>query len=609
MADLVRLIQERKRKEANRPDELTEEQKVENLKHWTTFYRRNMNLYIQDRLGVRLDPDQHLMVYLISQSMTYVGIAGRGAGKSFILALVACAYGLLYPNAEITLVASTIPQGMVIWNKIQRELCGGSNKQGLSPLLSYLYQHDQIIFRFSDRGLEIEFKTTGTIIKVLPPLDTSRGQRSCFTIYDEFRLLKKADVDSIFEPMIQHRKADYLNLPEYKGRTDIIDEGKSAFISSAFWKNEWAWRHCKEVVTKMLNNDKLTPNNLFAEDAYVPMKYSRLTYAQYTKLKSTMSDLTFRIEMLNEAVGEIENSYFTLDEIKANQILKQGFRRPTIQEFISHKDIGNRRKKDNETRILFIDFAFEASVRNDANDNTVIGLLSCFWDGEKLVRNVDYIMTLEGGGDPVKVIREMYYDFDVDYIVYDSRNGGTVYANEMTQPYIHPERGIEYRGFTSCNNPDLQVANIAKVEALANSAIDPQAIPCLIPITATEEFNSEVWMALKLALQRGNLRLLISESEFDISVEGDKKWAKMESNERMRVKLPHVNTDLLVNEMINLEPIYSGGKVKLKEPRSGFKDRAVALGYGNYIATLLENKLQREHNDIDYSISEWTLVV
>ena len=87
-------------------------------------------------------------------------------------------------------------------------------------------------------------------------------------------------------------------------------------------------------------------------------------------------------------------------------------------------------------------------------------------------------------------------------------------------------------------------------------------------------------------------------------------WSKYTSEEKMHIKLPHVQTEFLCEEMINLTAHYKEGKVKLIEPRSGFKDRAVSLAYANYIATLLENKLAREHNDIDYNdINDWTLVI
>ena len=611
MASLVELISARKKKEKARPKVISEADKLNNLKHWTTFYRRNINIYIRDRLGVRLEPYQHLMIWLMNKSMVFVGICARGAAKSFLLGLFASARCLLYPKYQVVIVASTIPQGMVIYNKIKNELCGGTSKDGLSGLMSYLYKKDLIHFRTSDTALEIEFKITNSKIMVLPPLDSSRGNRANMIICDEFRLLKKSDVDSIFEPMGFRRQSDFLNLEEYANNADMVEEACSCYISSSGWKTDWLWTLAKKTITDMLNGGGSTPSNLFACDIYLPMQYNRITIAQYKKLKSQMSDITFRIEMLNEVIGEAEDAYFRLEEFKAAQILERGFRTPTLSEYFTHVDMHNRQKKDNEYRIMFVDFAFEKSLSSDANDNTVIGLLNCFWNGDKLLRNCEYIETLEGGGYPVNRIKEVYYDIGgIDYIVFDTKNGGDVYAQQMTEKYIHPERGIEFKGFTAVADKDLHVANIAKVEALENKTVDPTAIQCLIPVTGSADLNSVMWQDLKIRLQNGDIRFLISELDFDSKMETDKKWLKLTSEERMRTKLPFVQTDLLCEEMIGLTPQYNDGKVKLVEPRNAFKDRSVALSYANHIATLLENKLAREHNDVDYNdISQWTLVV
>lgn len=174
---LTQLINARKQKEQARPVEMSEEDRIEHLKHWTTCYRRNLNIYVRDRLGIRLEPYQHLMLWLMSKSMVFVGICARGSAKSFLLGIYAIAMCLLYPHYQVVVVSSTIPQGMVIYNKIRNELCGGTSKDGLSPLLSYLYKKDLIHFRTSDTALEIDIKLTNSKIMVLPPLDSSRGNR------------------------------------------------------------------------------------------------------------------------------------------------------------------------------------------------------------------------------------------------------------------------------------------------------------------------------------------------------------------------------------------------------------------------------------------------
>lgn len=371
--DLIGLIEKRKRTESARPKVITEREKLNNLQHWATFYRRNINLYIQDRLGVRLEPYQHLQIQLMNESMIYAGTCSRGTAKSFTTALFASARCLLYPKYKVVVVASTISQGMVIYKKIQNEICGGTLKDGLSPFMSYLYRRDLIHFRISDEALEIEFKLTNSRIRVMAPIPSSKGGRANLLIFDEYRLLKRGDIESIFMPFEERRQSDFLNLEEYANNKKMMEEACSCYISSNSWKTEWAWNFTKGVITNMLNGGAVK-NNFFACDIFLPMRHGRITFAQYHKWRSNMSDINFRIEVLNETMGEAEESYFKLEEFKKNQTIKKAFRTPTDQEYLLRIDMGNRGKRENEHRIMFIDFAFEKSITSEVNANTVIGV-------------------------------------------------------------------------------------------------------------------------------------------------------------------------------------------------------------------------------------------
>lgn len=91
-------------------------------------------------------------------------------------------------------------------------------------------------------------------------------------------------------------------------------------------------------------------------------------------------------------------------------------------------------------------------------------------------------------------------------------------------------------------------------------------------------------------------------------LEETSRYFKMTSEQRIIERLPYIQTLLLVNEAINLSPSWKDGKVKLSEPRSGMKDRIVACSYGNWIGTLLENKLSKEDNYGEMDISQYQLV-
>lgn len=75
---LVDLLKQRHKKEEERPKQTTDAQKEQNLINWTSFYRRNVNLYASQRLQVNIHPFQHIMLYLMGVSQIFMAICSRG---------------------------------------------------------------------------------------------------------------------------------------------------------------------------------------------------------------------------------------------------------------------------------------------------------------------------------------------------------------------------------------------------------------------------------------------------------------------------------------------------------------------------------------------------
>ena len=64
--------------------------------------------------------------------------------------------------------------------------------------------------------------------------------------------------------------------------------------------------------------------------------------------------------------------------------------------------------------------------------------------------------------------------------------------------------------------------------------------------------------------------------------------------------LPYVETTSLIYEAINLKAEWKNDRLKLSEPRSGTKDKAIVCAYGNYIISKIElqwTKLANQNDD------------
>lgn len=606
-SSFIKLIKERRKRESERPKGLNEEEKKNNIKKWTTYFRRNINLYASKHLLIKLHPFQHIMLYLMGVSQIFFAICSRGLSKSFIVALFSMCKCLLFPYSEVVLTATTIKQAeKMVRNKMEKELC-----KKLSPILKYYYDKGLIKFSYGKEEIRVDFLMNDSWIIVAPAIDSARGERATLLIYEECRLLKKGIIDSVFEKMAHPRQAIFLMLPEYSGNDRWVEECQSIYITSARFKSEWFWRLFKTVVSECLTN-KTIPYNFFAGDIFLSICHGLKTKSDYFKARKSSGELDFRMEDLNEMLGEAEDSFFTRDSFKKNQIIKNAFIPPMAQDILDRSNLGNREKKDGEIRLLWIDYAFANTTGNEANDNSVIGCLSLVNNDGKYKRPIDYITTHSPSDSfgMERKIRELFWDYKADYIVLDLRNGGELAYNNLTKEWEHPERksiqkdvdnGWNPHGFTVCRDSSLHVISSAKIVDLVDRTVDQQAIPCIIPIQGSAELNTIMWLDLQKKLRDEEIELLIEDIVFQQQLEESKEYFSMTSEEIARRKISYIQTEMLIHEAVNLSQSWTEGKVKLTEPRSGTKDRIVALSYGNYIATLIENKLDKGDQQEDIS--------
>lgn len=580
--------------------EQKEKEKINKMK-WITYYRKNIEIYIEKRMKFHGYGYQNFSYHLMNMADQYIEVSTRGTGKSLRATAFACARALLYPNSKIGLTAVGASQADENFlTAFMQELV----LKPYSPLLNWLYNNGMIKTRETNKGYVASF-WNGSVIYFFPTINSSRGIHVDTLIGEELRLIKKADWDSIAMPMLVKRQAGFRNRPEYYERIDLDEPTKVICITSNRFKNEWFNTMYKNTFVGYFK-EKLTKNATFSVDIFSAMKHGLKDESWYLKQKNEMDELSFRMEILNETIGEVEGAYFTLEMIRKNQILEKPFYPITNSQYVNGTNIKFREKYDDEIRLLFIDFAFAGG---DKNDNTSIGCLSAYPKGDRWVKNNDYIETLSGarGDEALLNIREMYYDYKADYIVYDNRNGGTVHYNALTKEFKHPTRRQEdwnKHGFTICNEMDLQVSSKSVLDDLISRTNDPDAIPCLIPINAYPEFNSIMWQELNKAFRDDGLHLLVD--KLDYEQKNIEKSLNMSSEEKAYLIFPFIQTGMLVNEAINLTATYkSNGIVSLSEGTNpnATKDRIVSLGYGNLIMNRIINKVEKNRSvqaDIDW---------
>lgn len=410
------LLIKRRKRENNRPKKLSEQEKKKRVKQWTTFYRRNINIYIEQRLRIKLRPFQHIMLYLMGRSQTFWAICSRGLSKTFITAIYAVAKSLLYSNCEVIIVSSAIRQAnLIITEKIEKEL------MSLSPILRQM-KEDGLIWFKNENDSRCMYVWNDSSIKVFPEEESARGNRGCVLIAEEARTLIKSKYDSIFREMLRPRNVPYRALEEYQDEI-YADKAQEIFLTSAHFKSHWIWNAFKKCVTNCYN-DRHDEYNFYAGDIFVAIYHGIKSWTEYRKSKSGSDELAFRMETLNEMVGEADGAYFTLEMLQKNQILTKALRPPTNIEFNAGVDHKNRKKGANEYRILAVDLAFTENATGKAEeaDRCAFAVICviCKQNGT-VVRNLEYMDSMSGGDDKAvtQKMRELFWDLEIDYIIVD----------------------------------------------------------------------------------------------------------------------------------------------------------------------------------------------
>lgn len=559
------------------------EQWQEKLIDWITFYRRNIHRFIQHYFKVELYWYQVIWIYFMSICENFITIASRASAKSWLIALLAYARGVLYPNSEIVIVANSMKQAAIIFGKMAR-------------LKDDYVNIAREVMKFSDTQNNcICVLHNGTTIKVVACQESGRGERSTFTIGEEFRIMDKQKFDSIVKPFAYARQTPYMMKPEYSSISILVEEPRQILISSAYHKGLWWYKETLDTIKMMLENKD---SGFIAFDYLIALKHNIKTKKAILKDKSTMDEITFLEEYENIPWGENSNAYFKLVMFNKNRNIKKAFY-PLRDDILDKKKNPHEMKRiDGEIRIVSVDIA---TRKGSKNDNTIISCIRALPTAKGYEREYVYIESHQGEHTEKQALRikQIYYDFESDYIVLDLQQAGITVFERLAVVTKDEERGIEYEAFTVFEHKSLAKSLI---DELKEKTLAMNAKPIIYPILAGAKDNNDIAVDFRDKLQRSMVNFLIDESSAEDFLNKYNKEFKNTDDINLNnwYLKPYIETQLMVNESINLESSFSDGLVKLTTVGGARKDRYTSCSYGNYFISLLEIELLKENEDSDY---------
>lgn len=552
---------------------------IEGMAIWGSYYRANIDVFVVDYLQLDfLKWFQLVLLVMMDRARVFLWIASRGMGKSFLIAIFACVRCILYPGTKVVITSGTRGQSINVLEKIQTELLK------VSPNLRNEIDMDET--KFSGQDAKVLFKNS-SYIKVVTASDNARSNRANILIVDEFRMVKKDTIDTVFKKFLTSRRMPpYKELTEAERKAEYAKEpNKSCFLSSAYFKDHWSYNKMLDTFKLMLDDNKtdfvcglpyqlsIQEGLLFPEDVETDM------------LEADFNEIKWSMEMEAMWFGDEDGSFFDFNSISKNRRINY----PMLPDKLSSL-LGNSQKVKippkqlGEKRILSADIALMSSKKHN-NDATAVFINQMMpTKAGRYTNNIVYSDTFEGlhTEDQALIIRKMYDEFQCDYIVLDCTGLGLGVYDALVRDMVDPDTGEIYPALSCYNNQEM-----------AERCTVKGADKVIWAIKGNPTINSECAVLLREGFKSGKIRLLVTEYDGESLLSDIKGYGSLSPSEKTKLQMPYVHTTLLIDELVNLQHDESGGRVRVFEKTGRRKDRYSSLSYNYYVATQLESKLGR----------------
>ena len=575
---------------------LSNQMNVMHTLSWCTFWRRNLHRFVMDYFKIKLYPYQQIALYEMGISNFICAIASRNDAKSFLIAIYACSRCTLYPGTKFVIGSATKGQAkLIVTEKIQNEL------MEWSPAL----RNEIVSVSTNINDINVKFKN-GSKISVYTANDNARGLRSHASCREEFRQIDKKIEDSVISPFQTVRNQPYMLNPYY-GENKVLQENPIDIYISSSWIDDghWMWKIVDQAFHGMLKHNGSV---LLTFDESITLKHHLKTMKQMKNEKKKQDPVTWKTEFLNLRVKDSLSSYFTYKMLMDRQISKHVFYPRSVIDFKSGKK--NKYaipKQDNEIRIVSNDIAFVAGSKNDNSVYSCIRAIpeSIIYDTDDnkieikqgYRREYPYIESNQIGDTTLQAIRirQLYEDFDADYIVLDCRNGGLQILYSLQKVLYDEERGVEYPPIKCMNN-----------EEYAKVCSDPNANPCIYAINATQNLNSDIAIAFRKNLVENKIDFLVNfnTAKEDILMNNKDYINEIDTDKQVEYEKPFLETQAMINECAELqyEKMPQTGIIKIQEKGSNRKDRYTSCSYGSYFIDQLELDALNSSSEYEYAV-------
>ena len=482
---------------------------------------------------------------------------------------------LLFPESKVIIASGQKSQAREVIDKIDDMRKSSSNlAREISSLKSAL----------NDASVEFH---NGSWIKIVASNDGARSKRANVIVVDEFRMVDLEIINKVLRKFLTApRTPKYLDKPEY---SHLLERNKEIYLSSAWYKSHWSWNKFLSYFKGMTDG----------KSYFVCGLPYQLSIAENLLMEDQVLDemseddfdaVGWSIEMDALFYGESENAFFQFEDLQRCRSLVSPLFPKTFYGLIKDANFKYKNKGNGEVRLLACDIAAMKGTDNDASAYAILTLTPTARGYE---RRLVYMESMVGGHTNIQAIRirQLFDDFDCDYLVLDTQNMGLgIYDQLVSQSLFDKERNVEYDAWDCINDPNMSERCLVK-----------NAPKIIYSVKGHQQFNSDCAVSLRDNLKRGKFKLLVDDREGREYLLKLKGFSLLPIEEQVKFEMPYKQVSALVNEMVNLEYELLNNYIRVKEARNARKDRYSCVSYGNFYASELEREMMRKKKGFDWA--------
>jgi ribonucleoside-diphosphate reductase alpha chain len=493
---------------------------------------------------------QRVMLRMLFRFKNNYIVISRGSAKTFTELLGLILKGIMYPGIRLSVTAESKEQASNILKDKFAEL---------TDVWFPFLKNEIAKAQFGKDTASITLHN-GSVIDVLGAVQTSKGLRRNQGSIEESVRMSNYILNDVIIPIF--------NIPRRTASGDIDKtelHGALNFMSTSGFKGTDEYYRNLKMVDEMA---ECKGSFVFGADWLLPVFFGLTTKKFILDIKNdpTTSATAFMMNYESRWTGASDNALISMDKIIT-------LRKPSLKAEL--------KSKDTESYVISIDVARSKSESNNQSA-IVIGKLKRNKDNSvKSVDIVNIIIPPNGLNftEQALIVKKLQKAYNAIAVVCDTNGLGKGLADRLIEEVEDRETGESFDAWDCINDETFK----CKI---------PNSPKLLYSLNATG-INTNIIINFWDYVETMKINLLPSEKNAKID-------EKMPEVERIGIISAHMRTDLLLEQIANLEIENISGKYRIKQvTRKTDKDIFSALIYLLYYIQMVENN--KITNTTDYT--------